>query len=1522
MKNQFNKILKVLIVILFFSANKSYSIEGITELTDAINDAREEFNNVSEASTEESKIIDQAIKEMDKATEYVQAAINNDNAEDAIKTLEFIEKSLTDIESIIPQEFSSDMSKMDLSSIPKEDMDVVTELTTQMKTAKEQSLKDFMVDLVDLNQKGIDTVSISKNLNDLGVNTINLVLNLDTEKKIETWAKEDWSNAYTGSVLTAAGTEIVTDKEISNKVVDLEQKLQANAAAILDKRFTLTELQTKIDPLSPQITDLKNQKSDLLTKYNNEILKQASALLSDEESTKSKQLADQFEGQLSSFTNQIKTLEQQSDSFQQQIQDLNEELASEINNKAQLQDNIRNFNNQLSVNQNVLSKKTSEINQLKNTNIDTKLTELSNQLEAVTLQRDFVQKDIDKSLDKEVAAFQYYYSALGNVNAANYDIQAEYAVREVQAILNPDPKAYRAFELEKYSKLAGLPQEVIDEGLAAIQNDDWEKQKSITRQVYNALEKNPQAVLPDGWDFDKITDGDINVMITEDRAIQEAVYASIELNEIKGKVDLTINEKTKNLQNLINLNPTTIKYAATYEGMAEHQPLMNEINSLLQNNQDIALKQSQISELQKEIDGFKSNKDQAYQAYQQQIAQVNLDFQKLEQEITQHSALNGWGNKEWVDKYNQLRDQRVEIFYDRFATFEDPTFQNISKISNLNLELSTIKNNATAQARDNLLNSVLVAQKQFDQIVAEESKELTDYQNKISSILKEIPTFEKDADLVVDLSPVQLRAKLVDIASAGNLNEFNAVEKALKELDKLGQEPVSQFMTGPYWESSNVKTAAIVRSTKYGFVDNYDYINAYYKDPLTLQAAERAELKGELQEVLGQNNIVFNTLEAKVNNLSAELNLTKQQSQNLKTEISKLENELSSLKNSEKEIQNQLSNLSNQFNSKESLISEKNKSLASLQEQMSPLNTKMSELQSQRAEIDGKLNEQLNTIANQIQNQGQPTDEANALKAEFENQIAQLDSQLKNYENQSVEINSQLNSITTELNILESESPELANQIKSLNEDLNSFEDVKAGLAMTIARDIGLEVDEKSIKSIEILDGKVVIALKGTSLVRVVDEKMLIDQAVQFIDPVSKFSVNSKIYTPAALTPELITQTLATNTYAEAKEAREKAVERLNTVEKTPGASKEEIEAARTASDAAKYAEIAAGQSVATNTKIASSISKEASLQTLKDIAGTPGMNKWDVRRANTAVKAAEASLAGKNFDYQVAMNKIANEERAWNVSRLELYQKDLNELKATPGVTDKQIQIFQDDINRFQQRLVDERNAYEVATVKTNYYEALSTALTANNKSVSSAAIQQSARAVTTSNIQEATNSSTNVASVNTSAVTSAYDAAKSAREQIDQNLNELRAVSGGVTTDAIKAAETARHAALQAEIAAANVVAANSSALQAAAQEAAAAAQDVASSASSAAQAAAQEASQVAAQQAVVDALREVASTPGMSQWDVQRAQAAVRAAEAELSGADYSLERALSTIEQNKAYEEAGGEPNRSGRTWDGH
>ena len=79
--------------------------------------------------------------------------------------------------------------------------------------------------------------------------------------------------------------------------------------------------------------------------------------------------------------------------------------------------------------------------------------------------------------------------------------------------------------------------------------------------------------------------------------------------------------------------------------------------------------------------------------------------------------------------------------------------------------------NEQQQAAKNLLESVKQAQTEYNQIVAEESKDLTEYRNKISDILKEIPTFENRADSLVDLDPVRLRAKLVDLQNDGTLNE-------------------------------------------------------------------------------------------------------------------------------------------------------------------------------------------------------------------------------------------------------------------------------------------------------------------------------------------------------------------------------------------------------------------------------------------------------------------------------------------------------------------------------------------------------------------------------------------------------------------------------------------------------------------------------------------------------------------------------------------------------------------------------
>ena len=70
---------------------------------------------------------------------------------------------------------------------------------------------------------------------------------------------------------------------------------------------------------------------------------------------------------------------------------------------------------------------------------------------------------------------------------------------------------------------------------------------------------------------------------------------------------------------------------------------------------------------------------------------------------------------------------------------------------------------------------------------------------------------------------------------------------------------------------------------------------------------------------------------------------------------------------------------------------------------------------------------------------------------------------------------------------------------------------------MATAKNIGIKVDEKAIKSLGKLDGKAIISIKGTQLVRVVDEKLLKEKAKDFIDPISTFSLNTKIYSAEAL---------------------------------------------------------------------------------------------------------------------------------------------------------------------------------------------------------------------------------------------------------------------------------------------------------------------------------------------------------------------------------------------------------------------
>ena len=388
-----------------------------------------------------------------------------------------------------------------------------------------------------------------------------------------------------------------------------------------------------------------------MAKYNEEIIKQSSNILSDDEINKSKGLADEFNSQLSNLTSQIKAAEEQSNSLEQQVQGLNLELASEIGTKTQLEQNISNLSNQLLAGQNSLSKKELELNQLRNTDLNSKVNELNSELQSVSRERDFIQTDFERSIDLEVEALKRYHSALGDTAE-----EIDFAMREVGVVLDSDPRKARAFEIEKYATYAGFSKDQIQKGIDAVNNDDWDTQKEVFKNITKGLSKNPN------WEVDVPSDAEFNVMIEEEKAIQTAVFQSMELEKVKEQVQNSINEKTKNIQPLVGLNTTWIQYSNLQSNVIETDLVVKEMNEILKDNQQYQIKKEQIDNLQKTLDDLNNNASKYKADYDQRITQATQSFNNIETQIRQHNQNSNWGNSSWVSQRRNLYDQRVNLF--------------------------------------------------------------------------------------------------------------------------------------------------------------------------------------------------------------------------------------------------------------------------------------------------------------------------------------------------------------------------------------------------------------------------------------------------------------------------------------------------------------------------------------------------------------------------------------------------------------------------------------------------------------------------------------------------------------------------------------------------------------------------------------------------------------------------------------------------------------------------------------------
>ena len=104
-------------------------------------------------------------------------------------------------------------------------------------------------------------------------------------------------------------------------------------------------------------------------------------------------------------------------------------------------------------------------------------------------------------------------------------------------------------------------------------------------------------------------------------------------------------------------------------------------------------------------------------------------------------------------------------------------------------------------------------------------------------------------------------------------------------MSEIGDQPSSKYMTGPYWEMSNVKAAAILKSKKYDWIDNYAIYDHY--EPLNLSQSDLSLAENQLSNVLKTANPKLDALNDKIAKLTIDLETTKSQSLTINDDLAK-----------------------------------------------------------------------------------------------------------------------------------------------------------------------------------------------------------------------------------------------------------------------------------------------------------------------------------------------------------------------------------------------------------------------------------------------------------------------------------------------------------------------------------------------------------------------------------------------------------------------------------------------------------
>jgi hypothetical protein len=234
-------------MILFLMSNLTYANDAEKEYKKFIketNKIRKQLDKLPTDTSDELTVINEAIKELDQAFDFANENFKENKIEITKMTLDYIDKSLADISKLAPKEFSNDLSVIDMKSLPKENFQEIMETSKQMKIIKNEKITSLVENMTIVEKQGLNLFQVSKNLNELGVNTLNFE---DIAKVVSenSSLKEDVLNAskkgiseedYTKQLETIAEAERLGITESTAAVADAakSQNLDVDAMPTLE----------------------------------------------------------------------------------------------------------------------------------------------------------------------------------------------------------------------------------------------------------------------------------------------------------------------------------------------------------------------------------------------------------------------------------------------------------------------------------------------------------------------------------------------------------------------------------------------------------------------------------------------------------------------------------------------------------------------------------------------------------------------------------------------------------------------------------------------------------------------------------------------------------------------------------------------------------------------------------------------------------------------------------------------------------------------------------------------------------------------------------------------------------------------------------------------------------------------------------------------------------------------------------------------------------------------------------------